>query len=156
MALDHDHFIPHALEEAKRANQEGNVPLGSLIVKGEEVVGVGRNQVETLLDPTAHAEVAAMRDACRRLKTADLRGTILYTTMEPCPMCLWAIQEGRIKCLVLGARHKEMRRTVYGDYSVEGLMTMTRRKLDMVTGVRVAECEAARRSHSLWVEPPPD
>ncbi|MEE9275953.1 MAG: deaminase, partial [bacterium] len=67
MALDHDHFMGLALEEAKRANEEGCVPVGSVIVKGEEVVGAGRNQVNTLLDPTAHAEVDAMRDACRRL-----------------------------------------------------------------------------------------
>jgi tRNA(Arg) A34 adenosine deaminase TadA len=67
-------------------------------------------------------------------------------------MCCWAILEAGIKGLVLGARHAEMKRTDYGDYAVEKLLSMTRRKLEIVTGVMVADCEAIRRSWKGWKE----
>ena len=68
-------------------------------------------------------------------------------------MCCWAIVEAGIERLVLGARHADMKRTDYGDYSVEKLLTMANRKLHIVTGVRSAECEALRRSWPGWREP---
>ena len=68
-------------------------------------------------------------------------------------MCCWALQEARIARLVLGARHAEMRRVDYGGYSVETLLELTGRPMEIVTGVRTAECEAIRRSWTGWVEP---
>lgn len=68
-------------------------------------------------------------------------------------MCCWALQEARVARLVLGARHAEMRRVDYGRYSVEALLELTRRSMEVVTGVRTAECEAIRRSWTGWVEP---
>ena len=157
MPEDHDHFMGLCLAEAKKGLDEGNVPVGSIIVRDGKVVGVGRNTVTSTFDPTAHAEVVAIRDACRNLGTPDLTGCTCYTSMEPCPMCCWAIRSANIGGLVLGARHAEMKRVDYGDYSVEALLAMTKQRLDIVTGVRVAECEAMRRAwpgHAASLQPP--
>ncbi len=145
MPLDHDRFMGLALEEARRSLAEGSAPVGSVIVKDGEVVGAGRNRVLSLRDPTVHAEVDAIRGACRRLGTANLSGCVLYSSLEPCPMCLWAIQLAQIGTLVLGARHRDLGRTDIGDYCVEEMLRLTKRQMELVTGVRAAECAAIRR-----------
>ena len=150
---DHDHFMGLAIEESRLALEAGNAPVGSVIVRDGEVIGRGRNRVNSDANPTIHGETDAIRDACENLGTPDLSGSTLYTAMEPCPMCCWAIVEAGIERLVLGARHADMKRTDYGDYSVEKLLTMANRKLHIVTGVRSAECEALRRSWPGWREP---
>ena len=157
MPEDHHHFMGICLAESRKALDEGNVPVGSVIVRGGEVVGVGRNTVNSTLDPTAHAEIVAIRDACRNLGTTDLSGCTCYTAMEPCPMCGWAIRAANIRQLVLGARHAGLKRIEYGNYSVEALLAMTKQSLDIVTGIRVAECEAVRLSwpgHAASLRPP--
>ena len=133
----------------------GELPVGSIIVRDGEVIGRGQNRVNSHADPTCHGETDAIRNACRALGSPDLTGSTLYTAMEPCPMCCWSIVLANIETLVLGARHAEMGRTDYGDYSVEKLLDMGNRTVNLVTGVRVAECEALRRSWSGWVEPKP-
>jgi guanine deaminase len=77
-----------------RANEGG--PFGCVVTMNGAVVGVGHNSVSSTNDPTAHAEVMAIRNACKKLKTFDLTGATLYTTCEPCPMCLSAIYWARI------------------------------------------------------------
>jgi len=153
MPDDHHSFMGLALEEAERGEAGGNVPVGSVIVRGGAVIGRGRNRVASDRDPTCHAEVDALRDACRNLDSADLSGAACYTTMEPCPMCCWAMQGAKVATLVLGARHAEMRRTDYGGYSVEALLELTGRPMEIVTGVRTAECEAIRRNWTGPAEP---
>ncbi|QCI69355.1 nucleoside deaminase [Phreatobacter stygius] len=146
--------MARVLELCGEADARGDCPVASIIVRDGEVIGQGSNRVATGGDPTAHAEVEAIRDAARNLGSADLSGATLYSAMEPCPMCCWAIKEARIGRVVLGARHAGMRRIDYGDYSVEKLIGMTGSALEVVDGVRVAECEAARRAWKRWVEPP--
>lgn len=75
---------------------QGGGPFGAVVVTDNKIVGRGWNQVTPLLDPTAHAEVTAIRDACRNLQRFDLRGCELYTSCEPCPMCLSAIYWARL------------------------------------------------------------
>ncbi len=77
-------------------NKEGG-PFGAIVVKDNKIVGVGNNKVLKNNDPTAHAEVVAIRDACSNLHTYDLTGCIIYSTSEPCPMCLSAIIWANIK-----------------------------------------------------------
>lgn len=77
-------------------NKEGG-PFGAVIVKDSKIVGVGNNKVLLKNDPTAHAEVTAIRDACKNLNTYDLTGCVIYSTSEPCPMCLSAIIWSNIK-----------------------------------------------------------
>lgn len=150
----HEHYMDLVLEHCERALARGDCPVASIIVRDGRVAGEGQNRATTGGDPTAHAEVEAIRDACRKLGSNDLSGATLYSAMEPCPMCCWAIREAKITRVVLGARHAGMRRTDYGAYSIEKLLAMTNASLELVTGVRVPECEAVRRRWKHWVEPP--
>src|SRR5437879_5960321 len=84
-------WMAEALEMARAAVPSGNTPVASVIVSNGVKIGVGGNQVTSQRNPILHAEIVAIEDACRRLGTADLAGATLYTTMEPCPMCAWAI-----------------------------------------------------------------
>ena len=92
-----------ALEEAQHARAAGEVPVGAVVVSGGEVVGRGRNAVMALTDPTAHAEVLAMRGAAARLGNYRLVGASLYCTVEPCLMCLGTAMHARIARVVYGA-----------------------------------------------------
>jgi len=150
----HEQYMDIVLEHCERALARGDLPVASIIVRDGRIVGEGENRAVTGGDPTAHAEVEAIRDACRKLGSRDLSAATLYSAMEPCPMCCWAIKEARISRVVLGARHAGMRRIDYGAYSIEKLLAMTHASLELVTGVRVPECEAVRRRWKHWVEPP--
>jgi len=98
-----DLFMHQALDLARQALHAGEVPVGAVVVVDDEVVGRGRNSMIQLHDPTAHAEVLAIRDAARRLGRWRLDGACLYVTLEPCPMCAGAILASRISALVYGA-----------------------------------------------------
>ncbi len=146
MSVDHEKYMDIALEEGRKGAAEGNSPVGSVIVRDGEVIGVGRNRVNSDTDPTAHAEVDAIRDACRNIGSTDLSGAVCYTSMETCPMCCWAIEAAGCSGVILGSRHADFRDTRdYGDYSVESLMKLTGRSLDVVTNVKIDECNAVRR-----------
>lgn len=134
------HYMQIAFEDAQRAYAAGNRPVAALVVRDGEILGSGRNTVYADHDPSAHAEVAAIRVACRKLATLELAGATLYSTLEPCPMCLWVILEAKIERLVLGARHAALKRTDTGGYTVESFLALTRRKLDLVTGVLEQPC----------------
>jgi tRNA(adenine34) deaminase len=146
-------WMQQVLDLCAEALDRGDCPVAAIVVRDGVLVGAGSNRVTTARDATMHAEVEAIRDACARLGTARLEGATLYSAMEPCPMCCWALKEAGIARLVLGARHAGMRRTDYGDYSVEQLLAMTRASLDVTSGVRTADCEAMRRRWARWVEP---
>src|SRR3954468_9775363 len=96
-------FMRIALELATQAEAAGEVPVGAVVVRDGEVVGRGYNHPICGHDPTAHAEVAAMRDAAQRLGNYRLRGCALYVTLEPCVMCAGAIMHARIARVVYGA-----------------------------------------------------
>ena len=84
-------FMRKAIELSVENVKNGGGPFGAVIVKGDEIVATGVNRVTAHNDPTAHAEVSAIREACRRLGTFDLSGCEIYTSCEPCPMCFGAI-----------------------------------------------------------------
>lgn len=92
-----------ALDEAADAERLGEVPVGAVVVLGEKVIGRGHNRVITDRDPTAHAEIVALRDAARFLNNYRLTGATLYVTIEPCPMCAGALIHARVARLVYGA-----------------------------------------------------
>jgi tRNA(Arg) A34 adenosine deaminase TadA len=145
VALDHDHFMGIAIALSRESAAQGNRPVGSLLVNARgEVVAQGGNQVYSDLDPTAHGEMVVIRLAASKLGTVDLSGHTLYTAMEPCPMCCWAILESRISRLVLGGRHAGIGRKDIGGYSVEAMFSLTGRSLELVTGIRTRECEELR------------
>jgi len=96
-------FMRRALELAARAESQGEVPVGALIVQGGQVIGEGWNQPITLRDPTAHAEILALRAAATAVDDYRLGGATLYVTLEPCPMCAAALVHARVARLVFGA-----------------------------------------------------
>ncbi|MGG4145101.1 tRNA adenosine(34) deaminase TadA [Paenibacillus algorifonticola] len=95
-------WMQQAIEEAKKAEQIGEVPIGAIVVKNQQIIGRGYNLRETQHDPTAHAEMVAIRDACKELDAWRLLDCTLYVTLEPCPMCAGAIVQSRVKRVVYG------------------------------------------------------
>ena len=91
-----------ALEEARHALHLGEVPVGSVLARDQEVIATGFNQPIHTLDPTAHAEVVALRKAAQELDNYRLTGVTLYVTVEPCMMCVGAIMHSRVKTLIYG------------------------------------------------------
>ena len=114
-----------------RANCGG--PFGAVVVRKGKIVGRGWNQVTSTNDPTAHAEVTAIRDACRRLKTFQLDDCELYTSCEPCPMCLSAIYWARFKKVYYGNTRKDAARIEFDDDFLyrEVALPISRRKIPM-------------------------
>ena len=100
-------YMREALALAKEAAAEGEVPVGCVIVRGEEIVGRGRNRRETDKNALAHAEIEAINDACKNLGGWRLWDCTLYVTLEPCAMCAGAILNARIKRVVYGASDKK-------------------------------------------------
>lgn len=102
--MDHRDYMRRALELAAQAGETGDVPVGCVIVRDGVIVGEGRNRREERGDATAHAELEAIRDACRRLGGWHLRDCTLYVTLEPCPMCAGGIINARLGAVRYGAR----------------------------------------------------
>lgn len=96
-------FMAEAIALAEAAARVGEVPVGALVVRDSEVIGRGANAPITTSDPTAHAEMLALREAGRALGSYRLDGTTLYVTLEPCPMCATAIVHARVARVVFGA-----------------------------------------------------
>lgn len=102
--MDDTEFMGLALDLAREAGAAGEVPVGALVVIDGEVAGRGYNQPIGRHDPTAHAEIMALRDAATRLGNYRLPGSTLYVTLEPCAMCAGAIMHARVERVVFGAR----------------------------------------------------
>jgi tRNA(adenine34) deaminase len=101
--MRHRHFMEQALEQARAAERIGEVPVGSVVVKDDRIVAIGHNLRERDQDPTAHAELLAMREAAQALGSWRLEGCTVYVTLEPCAMCAGAMVLARVKTCVFGA-----------------------------------------------------
>ena len=101
--MPHTRFMREAIAEARLALAEGELPIGCVITYNNEIIARGHNEREQTNDPSAHAEVVAMRRAANALKSWRLNGCTLYVTLEPCPMCAGAISQARVAHLVYGA-----------------------------------------------------
>ncbi len=137
---DHDKWMGEAIAEAQAARDAGEVPIGCVIVHEAtgRIVGRGHNRRETDLDPTAHAEMIAMRQAARELQSWRLPGCSLYVTLEPCPMCAGGIVQGRVPRLVFGCTDPKAGavRTLYRICDDQRLNHV----VEIVDGVRAEEC----------------
>ncbi|MEA2517849.1 MAG: tRNA(adenine34) deaminase [Actinomycetota bacterium] len=133
-----------ALEEAKRARAQGDVPVGAVLVKDGEVIATGCNEREITGDPTAHAEVIALRAGSRAIGTWRLHGTTLFVTLEPCPMCAGAIVHARIPRLVYGPQDPR----AGAAYSLYNIVQDPRlnHQVEITTGVLEEECAGLLRS----------
>ncbi|MCY4361258.1 MAG: tRNA adenosine(34) deaminase TadA [Gammaproteobacteria bacterium] len=103
MTGDDEFWMRHALQLAERARAEGEVPVGAVLVSGDDCIGEGWNKPVSSHDPSAHAEITALRTGAAQLRNYRLPGTTLYVTLEPCAMCAGAIVLARIKRLVYAA-----------------------------------------------------
>ena len=117
--------------EKMRRNHGG--PFGAVVVRRGKIIGRGWNRVTSTNDPTAHAEVSAIRDACRRLKSFQLDDCELYTSCEPCPMCLAAIYWARLRRVYYGNTRKDAARIEFDDDFIyrEVARPIARRKIPM-------------------------
>jgi tRNA(adenine34) deaminase len=136
----HETFMREALTLARASGDADEVPVGAVVVLDGQVIGRGRNQPITALDPTAHAEVMALRDAAAHVGNYRLPGATLYVTLEPCLMCVGALAHARVTTVVYGATEPKA-----------GAMESTQRahehpalnhRMTVVSGVLAAECRA--------------
>jgi tRNA(adenine34) deaminase len=97
-------LMREALVQAKKALKKGEVPIGAVVVLGDKIIGRGYNQPITTKDPTAHAEIIALKEASNRLDNYRLNEAIIYTTLEPCLMCAGALVHARIKKIIFAAQ----------------------------------------------------
>ena len=109
----------------------------------------GESLVRIRIGPPAHADVIAIRQGCDHVGMSNLADCTFYTTLEPCPMCCWAILTAGIEHLVLGARLTVRKKVNYGDYTVENLVAMTNADITITTGIREEECTGLRSASEL-------
>ncbi|MCL2766920.1 MAG: tRNA adenosine(34) deaminase TadA [Peptococcaceae bacterium] len=129
-----------ALQEAEKAYNKGEVPVGAVVVLNGAVIGRGHNLRETLQDSSAHAEMIALREAAHYLGSWRLIGATLYTTLEPCPMCAGALVQFRVKQLVYGAADAK-------SGAVDSIIDVVRQpkfnhRLEVLSGIMEEECRA--------------
>jgi tRNA(adenine34) deaminase len=132
-----------ALEEARRAREAGEVPVGAVLVIDDEVVATGFNQPIASHDPTAHAEIVALRAAAARVGNYRLTGATLYVTVEPCLMCVGAMVHARVGTVVYGA--PEPRAGALGSSIAAHEAPGLNHRLEVVSGVLADECREVMR-----------
>lgn len=133
-------FMEQALDEAKSAALRGEVPVGAVVVFGGQVVARAGNRTRELFDPTAHAEVLAIRAACAALGVERLTGHDLYVTLEPCPMCAAAIAAARIGRLYYGASDPKSGGVAHGARVFSH--AQCHHVPEVYDGIAAAECES--------------
>jgi pyrimidine deaminase RibD-like protein len=146
-------FMMEAIALSKKGveNNEGG-PFGCIVVKGDRIVGRGNNKVTSTNDPTAHAEVVAIRDACKNLNTFQLNDCEIYTSCEPCPMCLGAIYWARPEKVYYGNSRKDAADINFDDSMIyeELLKNMEERKIPISSLCR----DEAIKVFDMWREKP--
>ena len=143
-------FMREAIRLANESVERGGGPFGAVIVKNGEIVAGSSNSVTLDNDPTAHAEVNTIRQACRKLGTFDLSGCVIYTSCEPCPMCIGAIYWARISRIYYGNTRKDARDIQFADdFIYEELdLPLSERTVPIIPLLRDEALETFRR----WTE----
>ena len=141
-------FMKKAIElSIESVNNDGG-PFGSIIVKDNKIIGEGSNKVTSTNDPTAHGEIVAIREACKKLNNFKLNGCELYSTCEPCPMCLSAIYWSRIEKIYYANTREDARKIDFDDSSIymELQKNINERKIPMIQMMR----NEALKAFELW------
>jgi guanine deaminase len=116
MSHEHEKFMARAIELAQiGVDKDLGGPFGCVIVKDDEIIGEGNNRVTSTLDPTAHAEVVAIREACKKLNSFQLEDCVVYTSCEPCPMCLGAIYWARPTSIFIACNRQDAAEAGFDD-----------------------------------------
>lgn len=146
-------FMHEAIALSRKGveNNEGG-PFGCIVVKGDQIVGKGNNRVTSSNDPTAHAEIVAIRDACKNLNSFQLDDCEIYTSCEPCPMCLGAIYWARPKRVFFGNTRKDAAEIDFDDSMIyeELVKNMEERKIPITSLCR----DEALKVFQIWKEKP--
>lgn len=136
--MDRSFYMNEAIKEAYKAYEKGETPIGAVIVKDGEVIARAHNLTETLNDPTAHAEILAIRQASENLGGWRLINCDLYVTMEPCIMCSGAIVQSRIKKLIIGTKHiKNLNIEKQHEFKIDYFSTCN---IEVTFGILKEEC----------------
>ena len=122
--MTHEDFMREAIALAEQSVRDGGGPFGAVVVRGGEVIARGSNSVTLLNDPTAHAEVSAIREACRVEQAFKLDGCDLYTSCEPCPMCLSAAYWAGIRTIYYGANQHDAAVAGFDDSFIYGQIAL--------------------------------
>ena len=143
-----NNFMLRAIELSINSVNTTGGPFGCVIVKENKIIAEGSNKVTSSNDPTAHAEVVAIREACKKLNTFNLTGCDLYTSCEPCPMCLSAIYWGRIEKIYYANTKDDAQKIDFDDSLIysELLKNVKERKISMVQMMR----DEALKAFELW------
>ena len=141
-------FMKRAIELSLESVNKGGGPFGCVIVKDEKIVSEGSNRVTSSKDPTAHGEIVAIREACKKLNNFSLNQCELYSTCEPCPMCLSAIYWARIKKIYYGNTREDARKIDFDDSLIytELQKNIDKRKIPMIQIMR----NEALKAFELW------
>jgi tRNA(Arg) A34 adenosine deaminase TadA len=148
--MSHERFMMQAIEAARKGIEEGQTPFGSCIVKDGEVVACAHNTVWKDTDITAHAEMNAIREACRALDTVDLSGCAIYSTTEPCTMCFSAIHWARLSTIVYGAQIRDAKEFGFSELHIpnEKMRELAGSGMELVEDVLREECMELFRAWS--------
>ena len=141
---DFDRLIAAAVDEARRAREAGEVPIGAVVAIAGAIVGRGVNQPISSGDPTAHAEIVAIRNAARAVGNYRLTGGVLCVTIEPCLMCVGALVHARIATLVYGAAEPKTGAVASTVRGIE--LPGHNHRVEVMSGVREEECRALMQS----------
>lgn len=136
--VDHERYMREALYQARRAEAQGEVPVGAVVVIADEIYGHGSNAPVRINDPTAHAEILALRQAAKRLGNYRLENATLYATLEPCAMCAGALVAARVRTLVFGARDLRFG-GVRSKFRIAD-SDLLNHKVEIIEGVLAIEC----------------
>jgi tRNA(adenine34) deaminase len=143
----HELYMKHALAEARKAFDEDEVPVGAVIVHEGQIIARAHNQIKTLKDPTAHAEMIAITQAASHLQNERLNECILYATIEPCSMCVGAAMLARFKSIVFGANDPKTGACGSAiDLIKPGLYNHT---IEVISGIMEAECRTIMQEFFL-------
>ena len=141
-------FMLRAIELSIESAKTGGGPFGSIIVKDDKIISEGFNKVTSTNDPTAHGEIVAIRDACKKLNNFNLKGSELYSTCEPCPMCLSAIYWARIDKIYYANTREDAQKIDFDDSLIysEFNKNISERKIPMIQMMR----NEASKAFELW------
>jgi len=156
MSREHEKYMAMAIEESRKALKSGEMPFGSVIVQDGEIIGRAHATIARDHDPTAHAEIKAVRDASALLKTTDLSRSTLYASCEPCPMCCGAILNARIGTLVISGRSETVLALrglkTEREYKPDRLARMINLKLEVIWDMLQDESEHVLREYKGWTD----
>ena len=141
-------FMKRAIELSVESIKKGGGPFGCIIIKNGEIISEGSNKVTLTNDPTAHGEIVAIRNACKKINNFNLSGCELYSTCEPCPMCLSAIYWARIEKIYYANTREDAKKIDFDDSLIysEFQKNIDKRKISMVQMMR----NEALKAFELW------